>query len=342
MSQSRFIAAILALAVLGAAPGTRAEEFTLKVHHFLPPGSHIHADFLQPWCAKLEMESSQRLKCRIFPSMQLGGTPAQLYDQVKDGVVDIVWTVPGYSAGRFPILEVFELPFMMKNEEATSRALWEYVQKYDGAEFVDVKPLALHVHGPGAFHMVRKPISRATDLRGLKVRAPTRQSNRLLSVLGATAVGMPVSQVPESLSKGVIDGALVPFEVVPAIKADELTRYHSVSDPSEAAIYTTVFLLGMNKARYEGLPAELRKVIDANSGIDVSGQLGRIFANGDIAGRKSVPEDSINVIPKAEIDNWKKLAQPVIDNWVKDMNGQNLDGLKLLAAARELIARNSK
>jgi TRAP-type C4-dicarboxylate transport system substrate-binding protein len=174
------------------------------------------------------------------------------------------------------------------------------------------------------------------------VRAPTRQSNKLLSVLGATPVGMPVSQVAESLSKGVIDGALVPFEVVPAIKANELAKFHSVSDPSEPAIYVTTFLFGMNQAKYESLPADLKKVIDANSGIEVSGLIGRVFAEGDITGRKTISEDAINVIPKAEIETWKKLAQPVTEGWVKDMNGKGLDGMKLLQAARDLIAKHSK
>ncbi len=320
----------------------QAQQVMLKIHHFLPPGSNFHSRFLVPWCEKIEHQSAQRLKCQLFPSMQLGGSPAQLYDQAKDGVADIVWTLPGHTAGRFPLVEAFELPFMMKNEEATSRALWEYVQTHDAAEFADVKLLAFHVHGPGVFHTIRAPIKTRADLRGKKLRVPTRQSSKLLAILGATPVGMPVSQVPEALSKGVIDGALVPFEVVPAIKANELTKFHSVTDPSEAALYVTTFLFAMNKEKYADLPAELQKVIDANSGIGLSGQIGRIFGESDASGRKTVPESSINIIPRGEIDQWKALAQPVIDGWVKDMNGRGHDGARLVRSARELIAKHSK
>jgi len=134
--------------------------------------------------------------------MQLGGTPAQLVDQVKDGVADVIWTLSGYTAGRFPMMEVFELPFMMQSPEATSKALWDYVQQHGAAEFKDVKPIAFHVHGDGVFHMRNKPITTMADLKGLKVRAPTRQTNKFLAALGATPVGMPVPQVSEALSKG--------------------------------------------------------------------------------------------------------------------------------------------
>jgi TRAP-type C4-dicarboxylate transport system substrate-binding protein len=331
-------ALVLLAAIALPAP---AQETILKVHHFLPTGSTAHSKFIQPWCEKIGKESGGRLKCRIFPSMQLGGTPAQLYDQAKDGVADIVWTVPGYSAGRFPLVEVFELPFVMRDPAATSKALWDYVQRDDASEFKDVQPLAFHVHGPGVFHMVAKPVRTNADLRGLKVRAPTRQSNKLLAALGATPVGMPVSQVPEALSKGVIDGALVPYEVVPPIKADELTKFHSESDPGDAALYTTVFIFAMNKGRYDGLPADLRKVIDANSGISLSGEIGRIFGEADLGPRAAL-KSSVNIIPQAELAKWKQLAQPVIDAWVKEVTAKGANGSALLAGAHQLIDKHSK
>ena len=145
-------------ALLAAAPLAQAQEITLKVHHFLSPLSPAHTKLITPWCDKINKESGGKLKCQIYPAMQMGGTPPQLYDQAKDGVADIVWTLPGYTAGRFPLVEAFELPFMMRNYEGTSRALWDWVQANDQAEFKEVHPIAFHVHGPGVFHMVNKPI----------------------------------------------------------------------------------------------------------------------------------------------------------------------------------------
>ncbi len=219
------------IAAIGtAACAAQAQEVTLKVHHFLGPQSTQHVDMFGAWCDKLAKESANKLKCQIYPSMQLGGSPPQLYDQARDGVADIVWTVAGYSAGRFPKIEVFELPFMMTNAEATSRAAWEYYDKYDRDEFKDTHILAVHVHGPGNIYTVNKPIKTLADFKGLKLRAPTRLTNKMLAMLGATPVGMPVPAVPEALSKGVIDGAVIPYEVAPGIKVNELTKYTAEPD----------------------------------------------------------------------------------------------------------------
>jgi TRAP-type C4-dicarboxylate transport system substrate-binding protein len=328
--------AVLALAV---APALLAQDVTLRVHHPLPTSSTAHQKVLTPWCEKLAKESKGRLRCQIFPSMQLGGSVPQLYDQVKDGVVDVIWTIPGYAAGRFPRSEVFELPFMIRDAEGASKAVWDYVRQYAPAEYDDVKPLAFHVHAGGVLHMVRKPIVQPADMHGQKVRAPTRQTTKLIAALGATPVGMPVPQVAEALSKGVIDGALLPYEVVPAIKADELTRFHSGPDPSQPVIYTSVFILAMNKAKYEGLPADLRKIVDVNSGIELSARIGRIFAEVEVANRQRLPAESINVIPNETIDQWKKAAQPVVDAWVKEISDRGGDGRALLENAKRLLAK---
>jgi TRAP-type C4-dicarboxylate transport system substrate-binding protein len=318
-----------------------AQEIILKVHHPLPPSSTAHQKILQPWCAKIAAESMNRIKCQIYPSMQLGGSVPQLYDQVKDGVVDIIWTVAGYSAGRFPLVEVFELPFFANNAEATSKALWEYVRLHDADEFRDVHPIAFHVHGGGVFSMIRKPIVHRSDLRGMKVRAPTRQTTKMLAALGATPVGMPVPQVPEALSKGVIDGTLLPYEVMPALKVDELTKYHSGPDASQPMIYTSVFVFAMNKARYDSLPPDLKKVIDANSGLGLSGQLGRLFDEVEVLNKKKVG-GVVNVISNAEIEEWKKAAQPVTDGWIEDADARGANGKALVKAAHDLIVKYSK
>ncbi len=338
MKWLQLIAGSLALLCAGAA---QAQEVVLKVHHPLPPSSTAHQHVLEPWCAKLALESKKRIKCQIYPSMQLGGSVPQLYDQVKDGVVDVIWTVAGYSAGRFPLVEVFELPFFANNAEATSKALWDYVRVHDAAEFKDVYPIAFHVHGGGVLSMIKKPIAQRSDLRGMKVRAPTRQTTKMLAALGATPVGMPVPQVPEALSKGVIDGTLLPYEVMPALKVDELTRYHSGPDASQPMIYTSVFILAMNKARYETLPAELKKVIDANRGIELSGQLGRLFDDVEVINKKKTG-GMVNVIANEEIEKWKKIVQPVTDNWIEDANGRGVDGKAMINAARDLIAKYRK
>ncbi|HKX41902.1 MAG TPA: TRAP transporter substrate-binding protein [Burkholderiaceae bacterium] len=336
-------AAAAAAFCLAWLPGARAaDEVVLKVHHFLPAGSYAQQMFIQPWCDKIAAQSNKRLRCQIYPSMQLGGTPPQLVDQLRDGIVDVIWTLPGYTPGRFPRVEAFELPFMMQSPQATSRALWDYVQQYAADEFKAMHPIAFHVHGRGVFHMVDKPIRTLADFRGLKLRAPTRQTNKLLAALGATPVAMPVPAVSDALAKGVIDGALVPYEVVPSVKIQELVKFHSEADPAEPAIYTSTFVFAMNKGRYDSLPPELKKVIDANSGAELSAQIGAVFEAADAAGKKLTAGNTTNVIAKAELANWKKAAQPVTDGWVAEMNGKGLPGQQLLDGARALSAKYSR
>jgi len=330
-------AAALSLSSLAA----QAQEVTLKVHFFLPAGSFANTLFITPWCDKVAKESANRLKCQIYPSMQLGGTPSQLFEQARDGVADIVWTLPGYTAGRFPSVEAFELPFMMQSPEATSKALWDYVQLHAVAEFKDVKPLAFHVHGDGVFHMTAKPVKTMADLRGLKLRAPTRLTNKFIAMLGATPVSMPVPQVGDALSKGVIDGAVVPYEVVPAVKIQELVKFHSETDPAEPAFYTSTFIFAMNKAKYESLPPDLKKVIDANSGQALSGQIGKAFLQADTEGKKLTTKNTTNVIPASELAQWKVLGNKLAADWVGEVNGKGLQGAKLLEDAKALIAKHA-
>lgn len=327
---------------LAFATASQAEEVTLRIHHFLPAGAPIQAKVLEPWCQKVTKESANQIKCKIFPSMQLGGSAPQLYDQAKDGVVDMIWTIPGYTPGRFLVTELFELPFMMNTPEATSRALWEFQTKHNAAEYKDVKPLAFHMNGPGNFYTRSKPIQSLADFKGLKMRGATRQTTRMLSALGATPVGMALPAVPEALSKGVIDGALTPYEVVQSTRMHELTKFTTESDPKFNAVYAQVFVLAMNKAKYDAMSPELKKVIDANSGADLSAWIGKMIHEADAPGRKLVQQanNTIHTLPVSELQNWKKATDQLDEELVAEINKRGLNGAALLKTAKELIEKS--
>jgi TRAP-type C4-dicarboxylate transport system substrate-binding protein len=276
--------------------------------------------------------------------MQLGGTPVQLYDQARDGVVDIVWTLPGNTAGRFPRIEAFELPFMMNNAEATSKAYWEYVQTQAPDEFKETHVIALHVHGPGMFHSATKQIRSVADLRGMKVRGPTRQITKMLGSVGATPVGMPLPAITDALSKGTIDACAIPWEVVPSIKVHELTKFHSEFDNTGAALYTTTFVMAMNTAKYNSLAPDLKKVIDANSGMAASAWLGKTQQSNDPAGRKTAVDrgNTIYQFTAAQRDEFIKLSGNVDDEWVADMDKRGFKGAQLLSTAKALIAKHGR
>lgn len=334
------LAAVAAACSLGAA----AQEVTLKVHHFWPPGAMPPTKILQPWCDKLASESSNRLKCQVFPAMQLGGTPPQLIDQVRDGVVDIAFTLPGYTAGRFPIMEVFELPFINRGAEGSSKAAWDFYSKYGTKEFPGIHPLMFAVHDEGYVHTRSKPVKTLADFRGLKMRAPTRQTNKLLAALGAAPVGMPLPAVADAVSKGTIDGFLLPWEIIPSVKLHEMVKYHTETPDTLPALYSATFILAMNQGKYDGLPADLKAVLDRNSGALLSGLAGKAWDESQAPGRKPA-EGRGNVfykLPEAEAQNWIKASQPMHDAWVSDMDKRGLPGKQMLQDAKDLLQKYAR
>lgn len=335
---------VTAMVLASGASSAWAQEVTLKVHHFLPPGATSQKLLLGPWCEKIAKESANRLKCQIYPAMQLGGTPPQLFDQAKDGVADIVWTVPTYQAGRFAKSEVFELPFMTKTAEGSSRAFWEYMQKHSLDEFKGTKIILAHVHDGSELHFASKQVKTLEDLKGLKVRAPTRIGTRMLTALGATPIQMPVPQVQEAISKGVVDGASLPWEVVPTIKVHEVTKTSTETGPGQRKMSNTIFVVAMNEAKYNSLPPDLKKVIDANSGAEASAWAGKVWDSTIAPGRKAATDrgNTVNVLSAAEYQRWEKATESVAQDWFKDVTAKGGDGAKLLESAKALINQYDK
>ncbi|MEP3114583.1 TRAP transporter substrate-binding protein [Nisaea sp.] len=334
--------AAAALAVLVFSIGvSAAAEVTLRMHQFLPAQANVPKNVLYVWADKIEAESNGRIEIQRFPAMQLGGKPPELIDQAIDGIADIIWTVSGYTPGRFPKTEVFELPFTMTNAEAVSRAYWELAEEtMMDSDFSAFKVLGLWVHGPGLIHS-KAPISAINDLNGVKLRAPTRVTNMLFGALGATPVGMPVPAVPEALSKGVINATVIPWEVTGALRVPELVHNHT--DFGDATLYTTTFIFAMNKDRYDGLPDDLKAVIDKNSGLEFSAFAGAQMQRDDGPARQAAIDMGNNIITltPAQVGAWRKAAQPVTESWIKEMDGKGLDGTGLKAKAAALIKKHT-
>ena len=330
------------VALAFAAGSAAAQEVVLKVHHFLPPQATIQAAFFNQWCEKIGKESAGKLKCQIYPAMQLGGTPPQLFDQARDGVADIIWTIPTYQAGRFLKSEVFELPFMAKNAETGSPALWEYIQKNSLDEFKGTKLIAAHLHDGSLLHFSGKQVKTMDELKGLKVRAPTRIGSKFLAALGAAPVQMPVPQVTEAISKGVIDGTMVPWEIVPTIKLQEVAKYHLDSAAALPRMSNSIFVVAMNQAKYDSLPPDLKKVIDDNSGIETSKAIGKAFDATTEPGKKSAAAAGgvFDILSTAEYDRWNKATESVVTEWISDTNAKGGNGKALYEDAKAMIKKN--
>lgn len=325
------------------AAGRAGEKVVLKVAHFWPASAMSQKQILEPWCAKIAEASQQQMTCQIYPAMQLGGTPPQLADQAADGVADIVWTLPGYSAGRFPSVEVMELPFMAQGGETGSRAAWQIYQEFGGKDFAAFKPLAFNVHDRGHIHNNVRPITGVADFKGLKMRAPTRLTNKMLEALGATPVNVPLPGLADAVSKGVVDGYILPWEVVPTLKLHEMTRYHSEINAPEPALYSALFAVLMNKGKYDSLPDNLKKIIDEHSGAEFSAAIGKAWDDSVAAAKQSAAGsgDKVNVINRQGVEGIQAAAAKVEADWIAEMNGKGYDGAAIVKRAKELVAGQS-
>jgi TRAP-type C4-dicarboxylate transport system substrate-binding protein len=344
--KARHLASLAAAFLAGIATTitAQAQEVTLKVHHFTPSTAYIQVRLLEPWCEKLAKESKDRIKCRIYPSMQLGGTPAQLADQARDGIADVIFTNPAYQPGPFAKSEVFTLPFMAKDPISASRAMWDFSQTQATDEYQRLKPLMVFYGDRTALHFAKKPSPTLEDVKGLRVRSPGRWEAKILSSLGMLPVQMPAPQITESVSKGVIDGVLVPWSGYQLLKLGEVTKYHTDVAPGQLNMNYPILMIAMNKAKYDSLPADLKKAVDAVSGREMSAWAAQVYAESMETGLKSGRESGAVVSPltDAEHARWVKATAGVYDEWVAEVNAKGADGKKLLEAARTLIKQYDK
>ena len=331
-----------ATALAFAASGAMAQEVTLNMHQFLPAQANVPKLVLSVWADRIEAESEGRIKIERFNSMALGGTPPELLDQAIDGVADIVWTVVGYTPGRFPETEVFELPFMVEDARAASCAYWKMYDKNMREDFKDVHILGTWVHGPGIFHTA-DPVEVPSDLEGMKIRGGSRLVNQLLELTGATPVGMPVPAIAEGLSKGVIDGTTIPWEVTPAIKVPELVENHTEFEGP--GLYTLGFVLAMNNNSYNNLPDDLKAVMDANSGLEFSVFAGGVQADADGPARVVAADLGNNIITidaETAASDWLPVIEPIYADWIADMDGNCRNGQAIIDEALALMSGECK
>lgn len=344
MNLLRKITLVSACSVLLSAALMAKEEVHLMVQHFLSPNSPAHTKLIEPWAKKIEKESKGRIKIEIFPSMSMGGTPADLYKQVRDGTVDIVWTLAGYTPGVFTRTEVYELPTVHRgNSVATTLAIYDNFDLIKD-DFKKLKPLLVHAMAGNAVHTVSKKITKVEDMKGLKFRAPSRTGAWYIEALGAEAVGMPLPDLPQSLSTSAIDGAFVPFEIFPPYKLHQMTKY-SLEGEDLDRFGASVALLLMNQNSFKAMPKDLQKIIENNTGREFYKQAGQIWMDIEEPGKKLQREGKdheIVLLNKEEMGRFNQVGEKVVQRWVDEVTKKGVEGAKLVKSAREAIAKNGK
>ncbi|WP_083097332.1 TRAP transporter substrate-binding protein [Pseudophaeobacter leonis] len=328
---------------LGLATGAAtAQDIQLKLHHFLSPKAPAHSQMLAPWAKRVEEASNGRVSIEIFPSMTLGGKPPQLPRQARDGVVDLVWIVNAYAAGAFPRTEVFELPGVHQGDNAAvNKAMMAMYDDYLAEDFKGVIPMFQHVHQGQAMQMASDQIRSPADLAGKKIRVPSRTGSWVLEALGASPVQTSVGEIPVALSKKVIDGALIPWEIIPALKIHEVTDYQ-IEGPGGKRLGTTSFSVLMNEAKWDSLPADIQAIFREVSNADWHAEVGKVWAEADAHGIE-VAVNSGNTHIQLTEEEWGAFdarTASVVDRWIADMDAKGIDGRALYDRAVELVNQN--
>jgi TRAP-type C4-dicarboxylate transport system substrate-binding protein len=326
------IITIAGTAALGLATTAQAE--TLRYAHFMSANSWQNEVIFEDWAAAVEAAGGEDLDVQIFPAQTLGKAVAG-YDNAVNGIADIAWAVPGYTAGRFPLSQIVELPGLFDTGAVGSCA---FQKLYDSGaldeEYDETHVLFVHTHDPGHLHTSDKPVRTLADMKGLKLRRPTQVVGNLLTDLGAEPIGMPAPNTYESLQRGAIDGYMLPWESVESFRLDELSNYHTVF-----GFYALAFVTTMNKAKYEALSPEMKAAVDANSGMEWSVTAGRGY---DEAGAKVLAglRETSTVIELTEEERatWDNVAKQASENYIAELDAQGLPGTETYAAVQGYVS----
>jgi TRAP-type C4-dicarboxylate transport system substrate-binding protein len=327
------------LAALAFAPAALAQDKTieLKLSHWVPP-SHPLQKALEDWGSSIEKASGGTIKYKIFPSQQLGKA-FDHYDMARDGIADVTYVSPGYQPGRFPIIDAGNLPFLISNAKEGTGAIDEWYRKYAAKEMGDVKFCFAFLHDPGTFHSRSKKIVVPGDVKGLKIRPAHATMATWVTELGGTNVQASAPEVRDIIEKGVAEAVTFPWGSIPLFGIDKVTKYHM-----DAPLYATSFVWVMNKARYDGMSAAQKKVIDDHCTSQWAVRAASPWADFEHAGiakLKADPAHEVYTITSAQLGEWKKAAEPVVKVWADSVKKGGNDPDAVLKDLRATLAKHN-
>jgi len=318
------------LAVLTTIPAT-AQQVVLKFNSPSPPRSYLHPNVFDPWVEAIEKDSGGTLKIEKFYGGTLGNFGVT-YDRVVDGVADIGWTLSALAGGRFKQQDVAALAFETKDANEPAIALWKTYEKgVTAGEFAQVKLLGFWAFPNAAIH-TKEPIRSLDDLKGKKLTVSNAISARMVVLMGATPVTMRPDEVYQAVSRGVADGALMPFNGMETFKIHEVAKMHL-----DVALGGDTSIVFMNKQSYEKLPAQAKAAIDKNSGLALSQLAGKATQNEWERARNNV-KDTVSTLNTDQEKQWKAALDPATKEWAQSVT----DGAKVLETFRAEIGAMRK
>lgn len=309
----------------------------LKFSYWMPTTHSMHVEIFVPWAKAVEKRTGGKVKITLYPGGALGTAKDHL-DMVVGGVCDIAYIIHSYTSGRFPLTSVMELPLLFPNSEIGTRVLSDIHEKYLKGENTDVKVLYMWCMAPAMIHTTKKPIHSLEDLKGLKLRTPGASQAAIIERIGATSLGMPISEVYSVLERGVADGATLPWEGIGPWKLQEVLKYHTVAN-----LYSMTNGVIMNLKTWNNLSPDVQKILDEinREYVDIAA---KIFDEHEKVGRKLCedPGHQIYSLTPTERQRWSERILPLWDRWIADMEAKGLPGRKIAEETRELSKKYSK
>jgi TRAP-type C4-dicarboxylate transport system substrate-binding protein len=326
------LAVFLSVLVVPIQAQAQDKVITLKVANWFPI-AHKQTPLLESWGKDLEKRTNGRVKVNYYPAGTLVPA-AQSYDAVTKGISDVGNHVLGYTVGRFPLTEILDLPLGYPNNTVPTKLANAFYAKFKPKEFNDVKVLWFHAQAPGIIHTKTKPINKLEDLKGMKMR--TYGSNaRLMSLLGGTPVAMTMPEVYDALSRGVAEGLMCAYEATEGFRFGEQLKY---STENFATSYSAVFVVVLNKDKWNSMPPDIQKIIDAMSPEYID-KYATMWDDIEKSGKAYLVKRGNKIISlsKEEETRWVAKAQPIFDDYVKKMKEKGLPGEEALKFAMDYL-----
>jgi TRAP-type C4-dicarboxylate transport system substrate-binding protein len=324
-----------------------AQDVTLKFATINSDTTRAFKDVQQPLARAIEKQSDGHIKVDLRGAGPNGfGKPAELFDMVQRGDIDIAYTVQGYSPGRFPATSVAELPLIFRDSQEGTRVLWQlYKEGLLGKEYDGLKVLSLYAGVPSGIFSATKPIAALKDLRGMRLRVASPTVGLSLARLGAVPIGLPINLIGESIANHMVDGLAFgadSMETLPGVNgkgvADQVKAFY------DCGFAEVALMVVMNQKAYDAMPKELQKVLDDQFGVvEMQAMAKDRDVNEDAAKKrlKSVSGFAYTTMTPDQHDEMVKLIAPVLDDWKKAMADKSIDGDKLLKRAQELAAQKT-
>ena len=311
-------------------------SINLRLAHFWPATHPAEVTLVQGWAKLMNEVTDGQITITSFPGETLLAS-AEIYDGVKSGIADIGMSCFSYTRGRFPLLEVFELPgIIYNNSKVASKVAWEGIKELNPAEVQDTKLLMVLCTGPGAL-FTKVPVHELEDIKNMTIRA-TGLSAKTLEALGATPVAMPQADAYEALSKGVVQANMSPLEVLEGWRHAEVTDYVIIAP----FLYNTLFFMTINLDAWNKIPAHLQDaMLEATEKFYDETCIGLWDVQNDSGLEFAINETGQQVIELSDEEQarWIGLIEPIQDEFVDSMAKLGLDGAEALQLTKDLADR---